>query len=52
MSRPRDHLHFVSPQLQDEADERLVETNNTLMYGIVLLIAGIGIVLSLVFWIF
>lgn len=51
MSRPRDRLHFVSTELEDEADLRAVETNNTLMYGIVLLIASIGIVLSFVIWI-
>jgi len=52
MSRPRDKLHFVSPELEDETDQRVVETNKTLMYGIVLLIASIGIVLSFVFWAF
>ena len=51
MSRPRDRLHFVSSELEDEADVRAVETNNTLMYGIVLLIASIGVVLSFVIWI-
>ena len=52
MSRPRDKLHFISAELEDEADERAGETNNALMYGIIFIIACIGIVLSAVFWAF
>ena len=43
-------MHFVSPELEDQEDERAVETNYTIMYGIVFLIACIGIALSMVFW--
>lgn len=49
MSQPPDELHFVPPEWEDGDDERGVETNNVLMYGIVALIACLGIVLSFVF---
>ena len=52
MSRPRDDLRFVSPESMAEERRSLVETNNAMMYGIVLLIVGFGVAVSVFFWSF
>jgi len=52
MSQSRDKLHFVSPELHDdEADHCTAEPNNALIYGIVLLIIGAGMIMAFVFMI-
>lgn len=51
MSRPRDALHYHSSEPGKE-DEHVIERDNTIMYGVVILIAAVGVVLSMVFWAF
>ena len=51
MSRARDTWRYQSSDSGKE-DEHVIERDNTIMYGVVLVIAAVGIVLSIVFWAF
>jgi len=49
MSRARDRLQYPSSDGGREND-RAIQRDNTIMYGVVLLIAVIGVALAIVFW--
>lgn len=52
MSRPRYEPRFVSPESMAEERQRIIEAHNIMMYGIVLLIVGVGAALATACWVF